>query len=133
MAEQSDSINADALFKVIMIGDTGVGKSCVINRLTKDNFDEQVQVTIGVEFGNYVIRMNDRHNISLQIWDTAGQESYRNITRSFYKGSHAVVMVYSVTDADSLQNMRIWKNMIEDNCDQAVLVYMVGNRADLID
>ena len=102
MAEQSDSINADALFKVIMIGDTGVGKSCVINRLTKDNFDEQVQVTIGVEFGNYVIRMNERHLISLQIWDTAGQESYRNITRSFYKGSHAVIMVYSVTDAESL-------------------------------
>ena len=61
-----------------------------------------MQVTIGVEFGNYMIRMNDKHLVSLQIWDTAGQESYRNITRSFYKGSQAVIMCYSTTDADSL-------------------------------
>ena len=75
----------------------GVGKSCILARLINNSFNDQHNVTIGVEFDNYYMRINNQHVIQLQIWDTAGQESFRSITRIFYKGSHAVVLVYDIT------------------------------------
>jgi len=90
-------------------------------------------VTIGVEFGNYVMRIDNQHIIQLQIWDTAGQESYRSITRIFYKGSHAVILVYDITSYQSYESVKEWKKEIENNADRDVLVYLVGNRADLGD
>ena len=75
----------------------GVGKSCILTRLIENSFNDQHNVTIGVEFGNYVMRIDNKHIIQLQIWDTAGQESFRSITRIFYKGSHAVLLVYDIT------------------------------------
>eukprot|EP00356_Strombidium_inclinatum_P015440 CAMPEP_0170488334 /NCGR_PEP_ID=MMETSP0208-20121228/6916_1 /TAXON_ID=197538 /ORGANISM="Strombidium inclinatum, Strain S3" /LENGTH=166 /DNA_ID=CAMNT_0010762877 /DNA_START=265 /DNA_END=765 /DNA_ORIENTATION=+ len=77
------------------------------------------------------MRINNQHVIQLQIWDTAGQESFRSITRIFYKGSHAVVLVYDITSAESFEAVREWKKEIENNADRHVLVYLVGNRADL--
>ena len=79
----------------------GVGKSCILARLIEDEFRDQHNVTIGVEFGNYVMRIDNQHIIQLQIWDTAGQEAFRSITRIFYKGSHAVILVYDITSQDS--------------------------------
>lgn len=102
-------------------------------RLIENAFHENHNVTIGVEFGNFVMRINNEHIIQLQIWDTAGQESYRSITRIFYKGSHAVILVYDITSAVSYENARDWKKEIENNADQDVLVYLVGNRCDLED
>ena len=75
----------------------GVGKSCILARLIENEFSNEHNVTIGVEFGNYVMRIDDQHIIQLQIWDTAGQEAFRSITRIFYKGSHAVILVYDIT------------------------------------
>ena len=114
-----------------MIGDTRVGKSSILLRLMDDSFQEGHNVTIGVEFGNYVMKVNDKHVVQLQIWDTAGQESYRSITRIFYKGSHAVILVYDITNPASFENARDWKKEIENNADRDVLVYLVGNCADL--
>lgn len=94
-----------------------MGKSCILNRLTKNEFNEQHNVTIGVEFGNYMMRIANRHVITLQIWDTAGQESFRNITRIFYKGSHAVIMVYDITREESFENMKVWREEVENNAD----------------
>ena len=143
--EQEDGVHTDFVFKVIIIGDTrkygcyittmiGVGKSCILSRLMKNEFDSDHNVTIGVEFGNYMMRLNGKHVVKLQIWDTAGQESYRNITRIFYKGADAVVMVYSITDSESYENLRSWKTEIENNADkQNVISYLVGNMADLGD
>ena len=88
-------------------------------------------MTIGVEFGNYLMRINQKHLIQLQIWDTAGQESFRNITRIFYKGSHAVILVYDITNSDSFENVRRWKQEIENHAERDVICYLVGNRADL--
>jgi small GTP-binding protein len=79
--------DVDALFKLIIIGDTGVGKSCMLARLTKKCFVEDHNVTIGVEFGNFAMLFNEETHIKLQIWDTAGQEAYKSITRTFYRGS----------------------------------------------
>lgn len=83
---------------MIIIGDTGVGKSCILAKLIKEEFRDEHNVTIGVEFGNYCMLVNNENMIKLQIWDTAGQESFRSITRIFYKGSHAVLVVFDITD-----------------------------------
>ena len=137
-------VNYDALFKVLVIGDSrkfqffihfeiGVGKSSILVRLIENAFHENHNVTIGVEFGNYVMQIDNQHIIQLQIWDTAGAEQYRSITRIFYKGSHAVILVYDVTSQASFENVRDWKREIENNADRDVIVYLVGNMADLED
>ena len=128
---EDQEIQHDALFKVIVIGNTGVGKSCILARLIQNTFNDMHNVTIGVEFGNYVMRIDDQYVIQLQIWDTAGQESFRSITRIFYKGSHAVILVYDITSYESYEAVREWKREIENNADRDVLVYLVGNRVDL--
>jgi Ras-related protein Rab-2A len=79
-----------------MMGDTGIGKSCILKRLTEKKFMEEHDVTVGVEFGLYQARVEEK-SYRLQIWDTAGQESFRSITKIFYRGAHAVLLCYSIT------------------------------------
>ena len=88
-------------------------------------------MTIGVEFGNYAMCVNNDTLIKLQIWDTAGQESFRSITRIFYKGSHAVMLVFDITTRQSFDNIRTWKKEIENNAEEGIVQYLVGNFADL--
>jgi len=129
----NDQDHAAAMFKLIIIGDTGVGKSCILTKLTKEEFRGEHNVTIGVEFGNYAMIINDEALIKLQIWDTAGQESFRSITRIFYKGSHAVMLVFDITCRSSFDNIRDWQKEIENNAEEGVLMYLVGNFADCED
>ncbi len=96
------------MFKLIIIGDTGVGKSCLLTQLIKQEFRKEHTVTIGVEFGNYSMTVNDEVVVKLQIWDTAGQESFRSITRIFYKGSHAVFLTFDLTNYQSFKNIIDW-------------------------
>lgn len=93
----------EVLFRVIIVGDTGVGKSCLLMRYSEDSFKEQHSVTIGVEFGtkNFMI---ENHPVKLQIWDTAGQESFRSITRSFYRRADGVFLVYDTTARHTFEN-----------------------------
>jgi small GTP-binding protein len=130
--EEDDEQNDNAaLFKLIIIGDTGVGKSCILTRLTKGECNQEHNVTIGVEFGNYAMVINNDTLIKLQIWDTAGQESFRSITRIFYKGSHAVMAVFDITTRASFESIRDWRKEIENNAEEDILCYLVGNFADL--
>lgn len=119
------------IFKVIIIGNTGVGKSCLLARLTQQVFRSEHNVTIGVEFGNFQMTLKEKTNVKLQIWDTAGQESFRSITRIFYKGSHAVVIVFDITNRKSFEDVKVWQQEIENNADENVIKYLVGNFADL--
>ena len=93
-------------------------------------FKAEHNVTIGVEFGNYSMIVKDKTKIKLQIWDTAGQESFRSITRIFYKESHAVILVFDITTQESFLNVRDWYKEIYNNASQDVLIYLVGNFAD---
>ena len=129
--EDEKAPNYDAMFKVIIVGDTGVGKTCILNRLIKNVFQDNLKATICVEFDRYMIRLNDEHVISLQIWDTAGQEGYRTLTRGFYQGSQAVIMVYDLTNEESYENMKSWREEIENYADEDIMAFMVGNKADL--
>lgn len=131
--DDNDNESAAALFKLIIIGDTGVGKSCILHKLTAGDFKQEHTVTIGVEFGNYALTLNGDSLIKLQIWDTAGQESFRSITRIFYKGSHAVMVCFDITRKESFEHIRDWQKEIENNAEENVIIYLIGNMADLED
>lgn len=97
----------DHMFKLIIIGDTGVGKSCLMKRVMDDEFRQEHQVTIGVEFGSYGVRI-DGKIIKLQIWDTAGQESFKSVTRIFYRGANCVFLTYDLTRDETFVSLGEW-------------------------
>ena len=101
----------DHLFKLIIIGDTGVGKSCLMKRVMDNEFKVEHQVTIGVEFGSFGLKVDEKI-IKLQIWDTAGQESFKSVTRIFYRGAHCVFLTYDVTREETFANLSDWLNEI---------------------
>lgn len=96
-------MNVEQLFRIIIVGDTGVGKSCLLLRFSEDKFNENHDVTIGVEFGTKSLIL-DNQPLKLQIWDTAGQESFRSITRSFYRRADGVLLVYDATARHTFEN-----------------------------
>jgi Ras-related protein Rab-2A len=122
----------EQLFRVIIVGDTGVGKSCILMRFSEDKFNENHDVTIGVEFGTRSLKVNNQ-TIKLQIWDTAGQESFRSITRSFYRRADGVLLVYDVTARHTFENCTHWMQEIRQNGNEDVIIYLVGNQVDLIE
>ena len=122
----------EQLFRVIIVGDTGVGKSCILMRFSEDKFNENHDVTIGVEFGTRSLKVNNQ-TIKLQIWDTAGQESFRSITRSFYRRADGVLLVYDVTARHTYENCTHWMQEIRQNGNEDVIIYLVGNQVDLIE
>ena len=101
------------LLKVIILGDTGIGKSCILTRLTKDFFDTEHNVTVGVDFGSCLIKVEDTI-MKLQIWDTAGQEAFRSITKIFYRSADAVILGYSITDRSTFDNLKNWMREVRD-------------------
>ena len=120
----------DALFKLLIIGDSGVGKSCFLLQFTEGNFKEDHNVTIGVEYGSKTLKVNSKY-IKLQIWDTAGQESFRAITRSFYRNAHGVILMYDITVLKSFENLKEWLREVKQNSDPETVIYVVGNQLDL--
>mmetsp|Transcript_26217 Transcript_26217/g.75649 ORF Transcript_26217/g.75649 Transcript_26217/m.75649 type:complete len:204 (-) Transcript_26217:181-792(-) len=120
----------DYLFKLLIIGDSGVGKSCLLLRFTDDAYTEAYTSTIGVDFKIRTISL-DQKTIKLQIWDTAGQERFRTITSSYYRGAHGIIVVYDVTDRSSFQNVQQWIREIDRNAGDNCHKLLVGNKADL--
>jgi Ras-related protein Rab-1A len=126
--------HADHLFKLIIIGDSGVGKSCLLLRFADDNFTESFISTIGVDFRFRTIQI-DGHTVKLQIWDTAGQERFRTITAAYYRGCDGILLVFDVAKRDSFESLDGW---IEDikrytGGSAPVPLLLVGNKADLTD
>ena len=117
--------------KVIIIGDTGVGKSCLVLRATKNEFKETHEITIGAEFGSYNAKVENT-TIKLQIWDTAGQESFKSMIRVFYKGAQFAMLVFDLTRVDTLNKASDWLKEIRENADQDIPVILVGTHSDMI-
>jgi len=120
----------DHLFKILMVGDSGVGKSSLLLRFTDDTFSENFISTIGVDFKIRTVNLEGKV-IKMQIWDTAGQERFRTITSSYYRGAHGVILVYDVTDQVSFNNARQWLTEIERYACGNVVKLLVGNKSDL--
>jgi len=121
----------DFLFKLLLIGDSGVGKSCLLLRFAEDSYTESYLSTIGVDFKIRTIDV-DGKTIKLQIWDTAGQERFRTITAAYYRGAHGIVVVYDVTDSESFENVRMWLKEIERYAAEYVEKLLIGNKSDLV-
>ncbi|TNV76245.1 hypothetical protein FGO68_gene14735 [Halteria grandinella] len=119
----------DVTFKLIIIGNSAVGKSCIMQRGTTNEFSDDHEVTIGVEFGTMLFKMADSI-FKLQIWDTAGQESFQSVTKIFYRGAQGVLLTYSVANMQSFQALPRWLTEIRNNCDQDAVIVLVGNQCD---
>ena len=127
----SDSkLNFDYLLKFIIIGDSGVGKSNILLRYTRDKFNEEFQSTIGVEFGVKNMKIEDKI-YRVQIWDTAGQENFRSITRAYYKNSVCACVVYEITSKKSFENIKSWIEDCKKQCPKTILLVLIGNKVDL--
>eukprot|EP01104_Vermistella_antarctica_P007149 TRINITY_DN178_c0_g1_i4.p1 TRINITY_DN178_c0_g1~~TRINITY_DN178_c0_g1_i4.p1 ORF type:complete len:203 (+),score=56.41 TRINITY_DN178_c0_g1_i4:76-684(+) len=122
----------DYLFKLLIIGDSGVGKSCLLLRFSDDIFTDSFISTIGVDFKIRTIEI-DGVKVKLQIWDTAGQERFRTITSSYYRGAHGIIVVYDVTDQKSFNNITKWLKEIDTFAGPHVQKLLVGNKCDLED
>jgi len=122
------SSDYDHLFKLLIIGDSGVGKSSILLRFADNTFSANYITTIGVDFKIRTITIKGQ-KIKLQIWDTAGQERFRTITSTYYRGTHGVIVVYDVTSADTFSNVKRWIHEIDTNC-ESVQKILVGNKVD---
>lgn len=122
----------DYLFKMLIIGNSGVGKSCLLLRYAENSFNENFFNTIGVDFKLKTVK-HDNDVIKLQIWDTAGQERFRTLTASYYRGAQGIIIVYDVTDRETFDNVRTWITEIEKYSQAGVCKILVGNKCDMDD
>ena len=126
----SEEDSYELLYKIIIVGDTCVGKSNILSRYIKNVFREDSKSTVGVELGNKLLKVKGT-NTKLQIWDTAGQERYRSITSSYYKGSHGCFIVYDITNEQSFENVEKWFEQVQKEGSKDVSIILVGNKCDL--
>ncbi|CAF1208053.1 unnamed protein product [Rotaria sordida] len=124
--------NYDLLFKLLLIGDSGVGKTCILFRFSDDAFNASFISTIGIDFKIKTIELDGR-KIKLQIWDTAGQERFHTITTSYYRGATGIMLVYDVTQARSFENINKWLRNIDDHASDDVVKMIIGNKCDMDD
>jgi len=122
----------DLLFKLILIGDSSVGKSNILSKYLKNEFDENSRATVGVEFGTKNILINGK-KIKIQIWDTAGEERYRSITSAYYKGAKGAFIVYDITRKTTFDNIDKWISDLKLNGDKNICIIILGNKSDLIE
>ena len=126
----SHSNNYDFVIKLLLIGDSGVGKSCLLLKFAEDSFTPSFLSTIGIDYKIKTIKINNK-TIKLQIWDTAGQERFRTITTAYYRGAMGILLVYDITNLKSFENIINWINNIESNSNDQVKIILLGNKFDI--
>lgn len=122
----------DMIFKVVLLGDSGVGKSNILSRYIRDEFSIDTKSTVGVEFGSKKIKIKGTH-IKSQIWDTAGQERYKSITNAYYKGAKGALVVFDISRLETFNNIDRWIGELKTNADNEVSIILIGNKSDLED
>ncbi|XP_047451938.1 ras-related protein Rab-8B-like [Mugil cephalus] len=122
----------DYLFKLLLIGDSGVGKTCLLFRFSEDSFNTTFISTIGIDFKIRTIEL-DGKRVKLQIWDTAGQERFRTITTAYYRGAMGIMLVYDICNEKSFENIKNWIRNIEEHASSDVEKMILGNKCDMTD
>jgi Ras-related protein Rab-11A len=124
--------NYEMMFKVVLVGDSSVGKTNIMSKYLKNEFHEDSKATVGVEFGSKQFTI-EGHNIKAQIWDTAGQERYKAITSAYYKGAKGAFVVYDITRKNSFESVDKWINDLSAAADKKLTILVIGNKCDLED
>ena len=122
--------NYDCIFKILLLGDSAVGKTCVLLRYSDASFIDNHVSTIGLDYRLKLIKINDNTNVKLQLWDSAGQDRFKAITRNYYKGAHGIVLMYDVTSPVSFSNIKNWIHQIKENTNEKIKICLVGNKID---
>ncbi|KRX11172.1 P-loop containing nucleoside triphosphate hydrolase [Pseudocohnilembus persalinus] len=120
----------DFLFKIVLIGDSGVGKTNILTRFIKNEFNLESKPTIGVEFATKTLKTDDKL-VKAQIWDTAGQERYRAITNAYYRGAVGALVMYDMTRQNTFENIKKWLQELREHADPNIVIMLVGNKNDL--
>ena len=126
------NVKDDFKLKIVVVGDSGVGKTNLIRRFIQDDFQSNSKATVGVEFFSKSFKMND-NVFKIEIWDTAGQERYKSITAAYYKGAKGGLVVYDVTSKTSFDNVDNWVSEIKEKASTDMKTMMIGNKIDLKD
>ena len=126
-----DRFEYDYLFKILIVGDSGVGKSALLKRFVDDVYSGSFISTIGVDFSCKTIKLNDK-KAKLQIWDTAGQERFRTITSSYYRGAQGVFITFDLTDMDSFINVESWLKEVKNYATEKTIIHLVGTKLDRV-
>ena len=127
-----DKKDYNYLFKVLILGDSFVGKTNMLKRFLNDEFDMNTKETVGVEFGSKNFILGEKKDIiKAQIWDTAGQERYRSVTKAYYKGAKGALLVYDITRKSTFENIDNWLIDLKTNEDKDILILLIGNKSDL--
>lgn len=116
--------------KVVLLGQSSVGKTCIVNHLLTGKFDDSVSPTLGASYASKTLDVNGQ-KVSLQIWDTAGQERFRVLAPMYYRGAQAAILVYSIVDEQSFQQIDYWASSLKENAGSSVELFLVGNKCDL--
>lgn len=129
MSARAPSRSYDMIMKLLLVGDSGVGKSCLLLRFVEDKFKTSFVTTIGIDFKIRTIESKGK-KIKLQVWDTAGQERFRTITTAYYRGAMGIVLIYDVTDARSFENVENWFQTVTQHSNEDAQIFLVGNKCD---
>jgi small GTP-binding protein len=124
-------INTDCVYKVLLLGDSTVGKTCVLLKYTDKIFQDTHMMTIGLDYRLKTMKLQNGQDVKLQIWDTAGQDRFRSITKNYYKGSNGIILIYDVTSLKTFENVKSWVSQIHEEISDKVVIYLVGNKVDM--
>jgi len=123
----------EIVYKVLLLGDSSVGKTCFLLRYCDKSFQDVHLSTIGLDYRLKSMTLNNNKNIKLQIWDTAGQDRFRAITKNYYKGANGIILIYDVTNMQTYENVKNWISQIKEEANPNVIIYLVGNKIDVPD
>ncbi len=121
----------DSSIKIVLVGDTGVGKSNILTRFTHDEFNQESKTTLGIELSARTIKVDDK-TIKINIWDTAGQEKFKSITAAYFRGAKGAMIVYDITKRESFNSIGRWYQEVKEFGDKNLAIILIGNKSDLI-
>ena len=126
----SENDNSDLTIKILLLGDSSVGKTCFLKRYTDNTFQDAYLSTIGFDFKFKFVTLDNGKTVKVQLWDTAGQERFRTIAKSYYKGAHGIILIYDVTNRKTFENIRKWLNQISNEASNKISIILVANKID---
>ena len=126
----SEKKQKELLYKILLLGDSSVGKTCFLMRYADNTFQEIHMSTIGLDYKLKNVQLDDGKIVKIQIWDTAGQDRFRSITKNYYKGAHGIILIYDVTSRKTFENVQHWITQIKEEVSDKVNIILVGNKID---